>query len=172
MWSFPCFLLAGGKICHFEGESEIFIQNFRDYGNSLFFCLIDGMRNMKKSVMWGGSFCVLLTVGLSDNMNRKPEREREASEGELPCVDHAVKAWERERKRQTEWETDRERKREKEKEREREKERSERELSSRDCYWYSISRYIVFMWKLHSKHAKEFLFKWLVQNIMLQSELR
>lgn len=119
MWSFPCFLLAGGKICHFEGESEIFIQNFRDYGNSLFFCLIDGMRNMKKSVMWGGSFCVLLTVGLSDNMNRKPEREREASEGELPCVDHAVKAWERERKRQTEWETDRERKREKEKERER-----------------------------------------------------
>lgn len=125
MWSFPCFLLAGGKICHFEGESEIFIQNFRDYGNSLFFCLIDEMRNMKKSVMWGGSFCVLLTVGLSDNMNRKPEREREASEGELPCVDHAVKAWERERKRQTEWETDRERKREKEKERERKREREE-----------------------------------------------
>lgn len=125
MWSFPCFLLAGGKICHFEGESEIFIQNFRDYGNSLFFCLIDGMRNMKKSVMWGGSFCVLLTVGLSDNMNRKPEREREASEGEHPFVDHAVKAWERERKRQTEWETDRERKREKEKERERKREREE-----------------------------------------------
>lgn len=58
-------------------------------------------------------------------MNRKPEREREASEGELPCVDHAVKAWERERKRQTEWETDRERKREKEKERERKREREE-----------------------------------------------
>lgn len=121
MWSFPCFLLAGGKICHFEGESEIFIQNFRDYGNSLFFCLIDGMRNMKKSVMWGGSFCVLLTVGLSDNMNRKPEREREASEGELPCVDHAVKAWEREK--ETDRVRDRQRKKERERERKRKKER-------------------------------------------------